>query len=286
MNILDAFEKIRRKFPAGDPGANHNRGAHFEKLIKTYLKEDPRYKSLLTDVWLWNEWPGRKEGDTGIDIVAQEQSGDLWAIQCKFYESNHVLQKAGIDSFLAASGRYNFSRRYIFSTTDKWSSNAEKTLQGQSVPCNRVGIAQIADSAVEFKDIYGSVKAAVKKKTLRPHQKQALKEVMKGFEHAERGKLIMACGTGKTFTSLKIAESIVSQPDSSGNILFLVPSISLLSQSLREWATEAESPQRNFAVCSDSKVGKDEEGMRAYELAYPTTTDSGVLARKLKEPRA
>ena len=285
MNILDAIEEIRRKFPAGEPGANRDRGTHFEKLIKTYLKEDPRYKGLLADVWLWDEWPGKQEGDTGIDIVAKEQGGDLWAVQCKFYESENPLPKSGIDSFLATSGRYNFSQRCIFTTTDKWSSNAEKTLQGQSIPCRRVGIDQIADSAVEFTDIYGGGKVTQEKKKPRRHQEKAIADVINGFKQADRGKLIMACGTGKTFTSLKIAEAIVSQEGSSGNVLFLVPSISLLSQSLREWATEAHLPQRNFAVCSDSKVGKDDEGMRAYELAFPTTTNENALAKKLKEPR-
>ena len=287
MNILDAFEGIRRQFPAGEPGANRDRGTHFEKLIKTYLQEDPCYKGILADVWLWDEWPDRQESDTGIDIVAKEQgSGDLWAVQCKFYESQNPLPKSGIDSFLATSGRYNFARRYIFTTTDKWSSNAEKAIQGQTIPCHRVGIDQIAESVVDYKDIYGRGKVTQAKKKLRPHQTLALKDVIKGFKQAERGKLIMACGTGKTFTSLKIAEATVSQAGSSGNVLFLVPSISLLSQSLREWATEAQLPQRNFAVCSDSKVGKDEEGMRAYELAFPTTTSEESLAKKLKEPRA
>ena len=287
MNILDAFEGIRRQFPAGEPGANRDRGTHFEKLIKTYLQEDPCYKGILADVWLWDEWPDRQESDTGIDIVAKEQgSGDLWAVQCKFYESQNPLPKSGIDSFLATSGRYNFARRYIFTTTDKWSSNAEKAIQGQTIPCHRVGIDQIAESVVDYKDIYGRGKVTQKKKKLRPHQKAALDDVINGFKQAERGKLIMACGTGKTFTSLKIAEATVSQAGSSGNVLFLVPSISLLSQSLREWATEAYLPQRNFAVCSDSKVGKDEEGMRAYELAFPTTTSEESLAKKLKEPRA
>jgi len=286
MNIVEIFEQIRRQFPAGEPGANVKRGKAFEKAIKTFLQEDPRYKSMLSDVYLWSEWPGRQEGDTGIDLVAREQSGALWAVQCKFYDDAHPLPKSGIDSFLAASGRYNFSRRFIFSTTDKWSPNAEKSLHGQSIPCHRVGLAQIADSAVEFRDIYGSVKARAKKKKLRLHQKRALEDVIDGFKTAARGKLIMACGTGKTFTSLRIAEAIVSEPGGAGNILMLVPSISLLSQSLREWATEAELPQRNFAVCSDSKVGEDKEGMRAYELAFPTTTDKEALAGKLAEPQA
>lgn len=285
MNIIEIFEEIRRKFPADEPGANVKRGKAFEKAIKTFLQEDPRYKSMLADVWLWNEWPGRQEGDTGIDLVAREQSGALWAIQCKFYDAAHPLPKSGIDAFLATSGRYNFSRRFIFSTTDKWSPNAENSLKGQAIPCHRVGLAQIADSAVEFRDIYGSGKARAKKKKLRPHQKRALEDVVNGFKTAARGKLIMACGTGKTFTSLRIAESVVSEQGSSGNILVLVPSISLLSQSLREWATEAELSQRNFAVCSDSKVGKDEEGMRAYELAFPTTTNRDLLAKKLTEKR-
>ena len=285
MNILEVCEEIRRKFPAGKLGSNKERGAHFEKLIKTYLKEDLHYKGLLADVWLWNEWPGGKGVDTGIDIVAKEQdSGDLWAVQCKFYESKNTLQKAGIDSFLATSGKSNFAQRYIFTTTDKWSPNAEKVIQGQSIPCHRIGIDQIADSNVDYKNIYGEVKVKQKKKKPRPHQKEAIGDVLNGFNRADRGKLIMACGTGKTLISLKIAEAIVSQQGNSGNVLFLVPSIALLSQSLREWATEAQIPQRKFAVCSDSHVGKNDEGMRAYELVIPITTNEKTLAEKLKEP--
>lgn len=291
MNILQAFDEIRRRIPADEPGANTKRGALFERLIQTYLREDPQYVGVLAEVWLWKEWPGRQGADTGIDLVAREHGGDLWAIQCKFYDAETPLPKSGIDSFLAASGRahgrHHFARRFIFSSTDKWSPNAEKELHGQNPPCHRVGLAQLADSAVDFARFFDAADPSVavaQKKTPRPHQLQAMRDVIAGFQNADRGKLIMACGTGKTFTSLRIAESIVQQPDAGGNILFLVPSISLLSQSLREWATEAEIPQRNFAVCSDVQVGKDKEGMRAYELAYPTTTDAEVLARKLTEP--
>ncbi|WP_277752937.1 DEAD/DEAH box helicase family protein [Microcystis aeruginosa] len=110
------------------------------------------------------------------------------------------------------------------------------------------------------------------KKQLRPHQIDALNKVMAGFETSDRGKLIMACGTGKTFTALKIAEQFASQ---NGQILFLVPSISLLSQTLREWTAEATVSLHSVAVCSDTKAGKrkaeqsDTDDIHAYDLALP-----------------
>ncbi len=85
----------------------------------------------------------------------------------------------------------------------------------------------------------------------------------------------MACGTGKTFTSLRLAEQLVPE---GGRILFLAPSISLVSQTLREWTAQAHDPIHAFVVCSDSKVGHDEEDLRTHDLAYPATTDSRKLA--------
>ena len=121
------------------------------------------------------------------------------------------------------------------------------------------------------------------RKRLRPHQIAALNAVRAGFAAADRGKLIMACGTGKTFTSLRIAERMVGP---GGRVLFLVPSISLLSQSLTEWSIEADLPLRTFAVCSDSKVGKRSEpecseDIPVVDLALPATTDPAKLHARL-----
>src|SRR6185295_4839984 len=105
-----------------------------------------------------------------------------------------------------------------------------------------------------------------KKKDLRAHQKVALADVQAGFKKENRGKLIMACGTGKTFTALKIAETIV--PDG-GHVLFLVPSISLISQTLGEWSAQSERPLSPFAVCSDAQVGQkknEEEDITTHDL--------------------
>ena len=119
-------------------------------------------------------------------------------------------------------------------------------------------------------------------KTIRPHQTQALEDVTTGLHAAERGKLIMACGTGKTFTALKIAEKNCAD---GGNVLFLVPSLALLSQTLREWSADSGRPLRSFAVCSDVKVGRDAEDIRVHDLAIPATTDADKLAHKLRQPQ-
>ena len=284
MNLQETAAGIRKTSLS-----NRERGDCFEKIAKTFFRQDPYYKDLFIQVWRWSEWPDRDGQDTGIDLVAQERGSDnLWAIQCKFYEPHYYLQKEDIDSFLSdsgksfgKSGKKHFSHRLIISTTDKWSSNAEKAIIGQVIPCRRISVDTLAASPVEWESIHKPEKITRRdQKDLLPHQETALAAVLKSFETADRGKLIMACGTGKTLTSLRIAEAIAPQ---NGFILFLVPSISLLSQSLREWFAESKWPLRCFAVCSDSKIGRNSEDMRTHELEIPPTTDCRTLADKLAE---
>jgi predicted helicase len=111
-------------------------GDKFERLIANVLVTDPLYANEYSDVYLWNEWQHRSGADVGIDLVAKTKTGDYHAIQCKFYDPNHQLQKADIDSFFTASGKtfatnegtQTFSHRIIVSTTDKWSKHAEEAL--------------------------------------------------------------------------------------------------------------------------------------------------------------
>lgn len=264
--------------------SSRDMGDKFERLIAAYLVTDPLYRDKYSDVWLWSEWPGRdNQPDTGIDLVAKERyTGDYCAIQCKFYSPTHTLQKSDIDSFFTASGRHPFTSRIIVSTTDKWSTRAEAALQGQQIPVSRVRVQDLADSPVDWSQFSLSRPQDIKlkaKKQLRQHQKVAVQKVLAGFRDADRGKLIMACGTGKTFTALKIAERMAANH---GHVLFLVPSISLLSQSLREWTAEAEVSLHSLAVCSDTKVGKksDSEDITTHDLAFPATTDARTLLKQ------
>lgn len=263
-----------------------DKGDRFERLIQGYLRTEPQWARQFANVWLWMEWPGRESRpDTGIDLVASDpETGELTAIQCKFYAPHHVVQKHDIDTFFTASGKTGFSRRIVVSTTDKWSKHAEDALVDQQIPSQRLDISFLSESTIEwdaFSWLTPTVMPTQGPKQLRPHQAQARNDVRKGLDKVDRGKLIMACGTGKTFTSLKIAEDIVG---ADGLVLFLVPSISLLSQTLREWVQEASVSVRPFAVCSDVRVGRRRtEDMGVVDLAEPATTSAAKLLERMNK---
>ncbi|NVZ11550.1 DEAD/DEAH box helicase [Allochromatium humboldtianum] len=279
QDLLNAFTEAARN--------NRDKGDLFERLIANYLMTDPQYADLFDSVWLWSEWPDRWSVDVGIDIVTRERAtGDYWAIQCKFYNPDHSLKKSDIDSFFTASGKHfatadgeqRFARRMIVSTTDKWGKHAEEALANQDIPTVRLAFKDLADSPIDWSRFSLSRIQDIRlkrKKRRRAHQRHAYRAIRSGFLTADRGRCIMACGTGKTFTALRLAEGQVSP---GGRILFLAPSISLVSQTLREWTAEALAPIHALVVCSDTKVGKDDEDLRTHDLAYPATTDARKLA--------
>ena len=262
-----------------------DKGDRFERLIASYLRTDPLYVQKYDEVWRWSDWPERPGVDTGIDLVARDrETGELCAIQCKFYDPDHTLQKADIDSFFTASGKEGFTSRLIVSTTDKWSKNAEDALEGQQVPVSRLRVQDLDESGIDWSQFSLATPERMELKThksLRPHQELALQKVVQGLAIGDRGKLIMACGTGKTFTSLRITENMVPR---GGSVLFLVPSISLLSQALKEWAVDAVVPLRTYAVCSDVRVGKrtKSEDIGSYDLAFPATTNAAKLYEQMQ----
>ncbi|WP_051479009.1 type ISP restriction/modification enzyme [Arthrobacter sp. H5] len=255
------------------------KGSRFERLMKSYLQTEPKYADAYSDVWLWEEWPGRAgKVDTGIDLVAREkETGALVGVQCKFYDPATTLQKQHIDSFFTAVGKADFTYGMIVTTTDKWSKHAEDALRGQSKAINRLRFGELEQSTIDWNtfDLDQPEEMERKdKKRPRPHQRTAIEKVREGFQTMDRGKLIMACGTGKTYTSLRIVEDLVPV---GGSVLFLVPSISLLQQTLSEWTAEAEMPLRPLAVCSDTKVGAKHEDMSLHDLAFPASTDPQKL---------
>ena len=292
MRDVSTLEEIldRLYFSATD---EHDKGDRFERLMLQFFRTDLQWSDRFSEVWLWSEWPDRHgKPDTGIDLVATDATtGETVAIQCKFYDPAHYLSKGDIDSFLATSGKHPFGQRLIVSTTDKWGKNAEDTIENQQVPVQRLRFKDLAESSIDWSQFdieTPQVMALKERKHLRAHQKTAVAKVLEGFEAHDRGKLIMACGTGKTFTSLKIAEQLVP---AGGSVLFLVPSISLLSQSLREWSLEAEIDLRPFAVCSDTKVGKKRgadavEDISVVDLPLPATTNPTRLHQHLADTAA
>lgn len=286
MSFIKIIEKYRKiSFSERD------KGDRFERLMQAYLQTDPKYAFLLKKVWLWKDFPGRKDlggSDTGIDLVALTQDGDYWAIQCKCYQDDAVIDKAAVDSFLSTSSREfkneqllatRFAHRLWISTTTHWGSNAEEAIKNQNPPVSRINLFDLIEAAVDWAKLEQGVhgeKARTAKKSLLPHQKIALENAHQHFKKQERGKLIMACGTGKTFTSLRIAEY---ETKGKGTILFLVPSIALLGQALREWSADAQDLIHAICICSDPEVSKqkkkqdDIDALSVVDLALPASTN-------------
>ena len=265
-------------------------GTRFETLIRDWFMNEPTYKDHFSEVQTWKDWANQHPNltfnakDTGIDLVGTLADGSYAAIQCKFYQADAHVPKAGIDSFLANSNRKEFTERYIVATNESWTGNAQAQLAVANPPVTLIKRSDLAASMVDW-SAYGQGKVTTRaKRTPRPYQKEAIRNVVQGFEKADRGKLIMACGTGKTYTSLKIAEEMAGP----GKIvMFLVPSLSLLSQTLTDWKQQCIYPINAFAVCSDASTGKtDAEDIDSLttgsELCWPATTNASSLAEKIK----
>ena len=299
MSFIKIINEYRKK-----AFSERDKGDRFERLMQAYLLTDPQYANQFKYVWLWEEFPGRKDlggSDTGIDLVALKHDGDYWAIQCKCYAEDAVIDKKSVDSFLSTSSRtfkndqlktVGFSHRLWISTTNKWGKNAEESIRNQNIPFSRLNLSKLEDAHVDWeklnKGITGDL-ARTSKKSLRDHQKDALESTHNHFQNNDRGKLIMACGTGKTYTSLKIAEK---ETNGSGLVLFLVPSIALLGQTLREWSSDAENPIKPICICSDSRITKikttnnDTTLTSVIDLAMPASTDVDNILRQYQKAQS
>lgn len=295
-SFADALAQLRENQPQG------KYGIAFEKLMVNYFKNDPVLSQEYTDVTRWQDWKynGGKV-DTGIDLVARRAEDGGWvAIQCKFYEPKTYIQKRHLDSFFEASGHTfqtddgvsSFAQRTIISTTDRWSSHAEEMMENQLIPTNRIGIADIADSPIDWDLTFpgSEIQINLQRRTIfqpRQHQRIAIEKTLEGFREHERGKLIMACGTGKTFTALRLAEAVAEANGNKAKILFLVPSISLLSQTLKEWTAQSQEhlPLKPYAVCSDTKVSKKAEDIASYDLEVPVSTNGEDIAKRFAHGR-
>ncbi len=298
MTFRDILDKLR-----SEAFTEREKGAHFERLMRSWLLTDPRY-SQLTEVWLWEDFPSKTDlggKDTGIDLVARTELGDYWAIQCKFYNEGTTIDKPAVDSFLATSSRTfldvetlrttGFTQRVWISTTEKWGSTAEESIRNQNPPVNRVNITDLEGSLVEWETLLrgleGKAALAEKKKPM-THQKEAVTKALEYFKTYDRGKLIMACGTGKTYTALVLAEEMLHQK---GLVLFMVPSISLLGQSLNAWTADAQKTIKAVCICSDSKASRkiqselDLISDEAIDLAVPASTNPKSIIRQLEAYR-
>ncbi|MCZ3493548.1 DEAD/DEAH box helicase family protein [Lactobacillus gasseri] len=272
---------------------NRDRGTAFEKMVVAYLENEPAYKNRYSNVWMLSDVPaeyGISKRDTGVDIVAKDRAtGKLTAVQAKFYKGK--VGKDTINSFVAEASKNYYADGIIVTTTNEWNANAENALEGLSKPITRIGLSQLEHADIDWQLFdFKSYNKGLKKtrKKLRDYQTKAIENSLVYFKDHSRGKLIMAPGTGKTFTSLKIAEALMKDQDKQiFNVLYLVPSIQLLSQTLFSWNSDVsdEIELQSFSVVSDSKASKRKRGtddLSAKDVGFPATTDFTRLVEEYK----
>lgn len=279
----ELIDQIDKNLP-NDGKHTRDRGTAFEKMAVAYFKNEPAYKNKFSDVWMLSEVPAEyniPRVDTGVDIVAKDRvSGKLTAIQAKFYKGK--VSKSDIDSFVAEASKNYYADGILITTTDDWNKHAENDLEGLSKHITRIGLSQLENADIDwqlFDFDSRNENLRYKAKKMRDYQIEAVEKSVAYFKDHSRGKLVMAPGTGKTFTSLKIAEALMKESSKDiYNVLYLVPSIQLLSQTLFSWNSDVNPDLQmdSFSVVSDSKATKQKTGdddLSAKDIGFPATTN-------------
>lgn len=283
--MLTTFRQVLENLGKGaDSGRT---GILFERLMQRYLQAEGIYRTEFSNVWLWGDRgqplqddPEHAGHDYGVDLVAEKRGGGgLCAIQCKFYGRNHRLDWKGLTKFLSETTYKGspFTSLMLVYTGKQLTEKQMKLIEKHR--CAFVSYSDLAKSHVNWGELEKGKSGQKDPHREREHQRLAREDVIEGLAVADRGKLIMACGTGKTFVTLKIAEQLVG---TDGVVLYLVPSISLMSQSMREWASHRSLNHRYIGVCSDTKTGRNDEDASLSELPLPVTTDPDKISGQLK----
>ena len=257
-------------------------GKKFEVLCKWFLENDPEWSNKVDTVWLWDDYPNKwQRQDLGTDLVFRDREGLIWAVQAKCYAEVRRTTKSDLNSFLADTGRKEVDKRLWLQTTNKMEAKAQKTLKGQDKPVILVNLNDFRDAPLDYPSSYSELyQAKVKTKpTPDTHQLEAIEAVQSKLQSLDRGQMIMACGTGKTFTTLWIKEALKAH-----TTLVLLPSLSLLSQTMREWAWAGNTEFEILNVCSDKSVGKRTEDMEPSEASFEVTSEPDDIAKFLKNP--
>ena len=288
---------MKTVYEALDPIVNGSltekeKGTKYEAACVFYLRNDPFYGRFFSRVGTleeangWDDCPIRDTRDTGIDLMAQvDYTGEWWAIQCKCYDADKSLPKGVCDSFFAyALTQGGLSNLMVMTTAAGPGANLRKQLDGTERLF--IDTAKMAASNIDWTPFIEGT-PAVERETYdpRPHQADAMAAIEAAWEHNDRCKAIMACGTGKTLMSLRLVEDWMQ--GGAGTVLFCAPSISLVGQSMREWMGQSRVPLSSLVVCSDSKASRKDDviPMTFNAFEYPATTDANSLWRSYEASR-
>ena len=250
------------------------KGRWFEQLFMRVALQEPEFE--VDGIWRWPDWPEREKvtgldgRDIGIDLVARRNTGEWVAVQCKCYDEKHTLNKGEIDKFLGGSQHEAFRLRWVVATCS-WGPNAEKAIQHANPQVAQIDFREYLDTTVEERGTKRPVQDPW------PLQIDAIADTVAGLSNHDRGRLVMACGTGKTFTALRVAEQVF---EDGARILYAAPTIALVSQARREWLRQTTRKLKCLVVCSDVTAGGrgENEDIRISELECPVSTNPLEIA--------
>ncbi|MEK7247379.1 MAG: DEAD/DEAH box helicase family protein, partial [Chloroflexota bacterium] len=259
----------------------------FERLVVPWiLRVAPVYRDVLVGIWAWNDYRERHRwgSDLGIDLIAEEVTGRLWAVQAKAHVANHEVTWSDISTFVGASAaRPEVGCLVLITTAQSVGRRARHQLQSSGKPSIVLDRERLEDLGlpddVSLADLARPLVAAPRLSP-RPHQAEAIAATVLGFQTSDRGQVIHACGTGKTLTALWTKEALGSH-----RTIVFCPSLSLVDQTLREWQAHKTSPFTSVVVCSDLTIGGVDggaDGASPLELAVPPTTDAARLHEALE----
>jgi len=297
MDFLQYFKEVnswRDLHSVLQTKTEKEKGDCFELLTKYALRLIPKYKSQLKNVWLNDELPTHKREylnqaivDIGTDIIAQTNSGEYWAIQCKYHgDEDRSLTHTELSTFLSDAfvRSKHFSFGLVCSNANRY-SKYYADVERISFACNEFYSTLDRDFFENIrKDLLGQKLKDPKPFKPFPHQKRAIKNGVKHFinEGNERGKLIFPCGSGKSLAGYWITQKFDAK-----TVLVCVPSLALIKQTLDTWLRESVATKTDIdwiCVCSDQSIGKsDDVAVYTKDLGVPVTTDIAKISEWLKE---
>lgn len=257
-------------------------GTRWERAVQWFLTQDPAWRDRFEHVWMWDDAPtnpGRQ--DTGIDLVAQDTDGEYWAIQAKCY-SKTLSDKDVSTFFMASMADTRYKHFIIADTAPAVSHNLETYITDhKDRDITRIDLEWIRDANIDWSPFTGDAADTRKVFEPRDYQREAIDAIKTELKDHDRTLAVMACGTGKTLTSLRLSEELCP----GGTILFLAPSISLVSQTMRGWVDQVRGRINPYVVCSDGKASKlkdDESYGQLSDIPYPATTNADTIASRFR----
>jgi len=261
-----------------------DKGKAFEHFVKWFLKNDPEWSTQVDEIWLWDDYPDRWGRDLGIDLVFRHKNGQTWSVQAKGYDHDYYVTYTDMSKFVAQSGNRLIDRMLLICTTDHLGTNAKSIIKDNNIVTYLH--TEFQNSDIEYPPNIRELNKGKRKPKPKPedkyeYQAEAINFVVKHLKKNDRCQLLMACGTGKSYTTLWIKEKLKAK-----RTLVLVPSLSLLSQLLKDWTFAANKLFEVLCVCSDKTVGKkDYDSLieSTDDLHFPVTSDANDIKQFLKK---